>query len=237
MIVIGDALQPPYGGVFEGLGDFYNYYTIIDANNDGYTWTYHEDSHSAFYPYNYAQAANDWLISPPLQVEEGRVYTLIFSAFSSHSEFLESMLVTFGYDRTPVDNRLVLDLEEVPAMDEQGGIATYEVDMLAEQSGTAFYAFQCYSPKYHEYLFLHNIQFKDRDADGISSVKKHNSTFLATPQKGQLLLVNPSATTLRVVGASGQTLFTTSEANAQLPLAPGVYVVTDGKSSQKVVVR
>lgn len=237
MIVIGDALQPPYGGVFEGLGDFYNYYTIIDANNDGHTWTYHEDSHSAFYPYNYAQAANDWLISPPLQVEEGRVYTLIFSAFSSHSEFLESMLVTFGYDRTPVDNRLVLDLEEVPAMDEQGGIATYEVDMLAEQSGTAFYAFQCYSPKYHEYLFLHNIQFKDRDADGISSVKKHNSTFLATPQKGQLLLVNPSAASLRVVGASGQTLFTTSEANAQLPLAPGIYVVTDGTTSQKVVVK
>lgn len=237
MIVIGDALQPPYGGVFQGLGDFYNYYTIIDANNDGFTWTYHEDSKSAYYPYNYAQAANDWLISPPIQVEEGRVYTLIFSAFSSHSELLESMLVTFGYDRTPVDNRLILDLEEVPNMDEQGGIATYEIDILAEQSGTAFYAFQCYSPKYYEYLFLHNIQFKERDADGISSVKKHNSPFLATPQKGQLLLVNPSAAALRVLNASGQTLHTTSEANAQLPLTPGVYVVTDGTTSQKVVVK
>ena len=46
--------------------DMYNYYTILDENNDRFTWSYDKNTASAYYGYNMYNDADDWLISPPI---------------------------------------------------------------------------------------------------------------------------------------------------------------------------
>ncbi len=79
----------------------YNYYTILDENNDRFTWSYDKNTASAYYGYNMYNDADDWLISPPINYKGGKEYVLKFKAYSSLSSYLESMEVKFGDERTP----------------------------------------------------------------------------------------------------------------------------------------
>lgn len=52
--------------------DTFATWTVIDANNDTYTWVY--NSEDAYYKQNKSSAANDWLISPAVHLEGGKTY-------------------------------------------------------------------------------------------------------------------------------------------------------------------
>lgn len=238
MIVAGDPIEPPFGGVPSDWSDVYNYYTILDENADGYTWTYDSESGAIYYPYNYAEAANDWLISPPLQLQKSKEYILSFGCFSSHDEYLESLRVTIGDGKTPAqqDNTLI-DLPEVPALDENDALSTYAVRFSVPADGVYYYGFKVYSPKYYEYLFLYNIQLKEAVPEGIGSATHTTANFSATATGHSLRVINPTGATLHVLGTAGQTLAVKADKQFTLTLPAGVYLVTDGKHTQKVMVR
>ena len=79
------GLTPPYTQDFYYSSDF-NTMTIIDANNDGYKWSYSEWS----FPGNYSNAArlspnsangaDDWMITPALELKAGYAYNFSFKA-------------------------------------------------------------------------------------------------------------------------------------------------------------
>ena len=49
-------------------------YTIVDANSDGSTWG--SDFRSARYTFSNTNAADDWLITPPLKMMANVKYTI-----------------------------------------------------------------------------------------------------------------------------------------------------------------
>lgn len=60
-------------------------WTIVDANNDGHTWTYTNPTESAngrtYYDYSNEKDADDWLISPVISVAKDEYITLDMSMF------------------------------------------------------------------------------------------------------------------------------------------------------------
>ena len=52
--------------------------TIINANDDARTWQYNESTQIAFYQFNMANGADDWLITPTIQLKANSLYTLSF---------------------------------------------------------------------------------------------------------------------------------------------------------------
>lgn len=239
MIVVGDPLEPPFGGVFRSEFDMYNYYTVIDNNEDRYTWYYDDDSKSAYYPYNYALPADDWLISPPFRLEKDKVYSLKFAAFSSNADYLESLKVTLGRGKTPEEQRTVLlDLQQVPAIDDEGTINVYNISFENNIDGTWYFAFQACSAAYCEYLYLHDIRLVDAEADGISSTTTTApATFFANAVEGGLRTLSPEGRALRIYNAAGALVGITSQVEEVTPCPAGIYLVTDGKNSRKVAVR
>lgn len=236
MFVVGAPIEPPFGGVFRSEYDLYNYYTVLDCNHDRYTWYYDESGHSAYYPFNYAQAADDWLISPPLALDASKHYLLSFAAFSSHSEYLESLRVTLGAGKTPEQQtHLLLDLPEVPAINEEGEITNYHIKIDVAQTSTYYYAFQAYSEAYREYLYLYDIRLAEDESAGITTIPTATTVpFIATPIRGGLRLTNPAGHELRICDAAGRLLTSSSQADITLQLSPGIYIVTAGTFSQKV---
>ena len=176
--VVGDPIEPPFGGVFQSREDFYNYYTVIDDNNDRSTWGLDTSSGAAMYFYSYYNDADDWLISPPLRLKAGEEYTLQFGAFSSNEDYLETMDVVLLLGKTVSDvlyNLMAID--PVPALDEDNNLTLYSIPVTVDSDGVYYYGFHVTSPAYSEYLVLYDIEFVD--AAGVNDIAVDPAT--ATP--------------------------------------------------------
>ena len=237
-VVVGAPLTPPYGGIFTTADAMFNYYTILDENHDGYTWSHDSSSGAAVYPYNYQLGADDWFISPGLSLEAKKNYALTFSTFSSNENFPEALKVMFGHGKDPEEfDYELLDLPEVPTIDEENRIATYTLPVTITNSGTYFYGFYAYSPAYSEYLYLYDINFTVSTAEGISKATAEAKAFDAYAKGGKLFVLNPSGKAVSVYNAGGTQLVNTTATRSELPVTPGVYVVKSGSQSLKVLVK
>jgi|GEM_PF-454547 len=235
-VVVGSPLYPPYGGVFTTIGDMYNYYTVLDENNDNYTWLYDTETGAAFYPYNWAQGANDWLISPPIRYDAGAPYQLVFSTFSTSSDYPESMLVTLGKSKKPEGQTdVLLDLPTVPAQEDDGSITTYTLDFTVPETGVYYYGFKAYSKEYQDYLFLYNIQLLG--TTGVEGVVTENRNFDAYAQDGAIKVVNPMNDVVSIYAVNGLLVDQVEEATAKVDVVPGIYIVKSSKSAIKVAVK
>lgn len=82
-----ETLTPPYTQDFYSTSDF-NTMTVIDANSDGNTWTY-----ASYDPYNYSPSgryigaaengADEWMITPALELKAGYTYKFSMKAIGT----------------------------------------------------------------------------------------------------------------------------------------------------------
>ncbi len=74
-VVVGPGKDVPYSEDFSSDASF-DYFTVLDANNDGKTWYRSGDAQTAQYGGDATQKADDWLILPPLKVSKAGYYKL-----------------------------------------------------------------------------------------------------------------------------------------------------------------
>lgn len=146
------VLGIPY---FEGFDtkDAFRQYQILDANGDDNTWTYNTKVCMAQYSCNWTNAADDWLISPEIAMNGGRMYRLEFIYKGFDDRKPEQMSVRLGQGDAPTAYR-----EIVPAMT----IGNYdrlrhESLFAVEADGKYRLAFHAESPADAYYLYLDSI--------------------------------------------------------------------------------
>ena len=71
-------VTPPYSNDF-GSSTLWNWWEVINANNDGSTYTWTLSSNTARYRYNSSKAADDWLVTAPITLEAGKTYKFYIS--------------------------------------------------------------------------------------------------------------------------------------------------------------
>lgn len=107
--VIGNHMDIPYAATFDS-DDEMLLWTIADANGDGAEWqrvtTYQNKSYMKFG--GSRRAADDWLISPPLQLEAGKAYKVIYDDWCLVPSYAPTYEVTFGTGNTPETQQNVL---------------------------------------------------------------------------------------------------------------------------------
>lgn len=81
-LIEATPITAPYTGDFSQEGTIDDY-GVIDANNDGKTWTW-SASNGAYYPYSSTNKADDYLILP-IKLEAGKNYNVTVTAASSTS--------------------------------------------------------------------------------------------------------------------------------------------------------
>ena len=235
--IIGAPLDVPYGGMFTEPNDFFDYYTIIDRNGDGYSWVYYTPQMSALYYFNEAQAADDWMISPPVNYEKGKTYELRFYAYSSLMDYPEALEVRFGTGRTPEElPKQLLDIPEVPAVDEDHPLEETVVEFTVEEDGVYHYAFHVYSPAFHEFLYLSNIRVAEKDdGSGIEALAAGSSVTIQ-PGKGCIHIANPEHEAVGVYSLNGVKLMESCESEMSMDVAAGIYLVNAQGEVRKVLV-
>lgn len=235
-LIVGDPLPLPYSTTFDTIADFYNYYQIIDNNQDGYTWVYPniEGYMNPVYMYSETSAADDWIFTPPIVYDAGETYRLTFEAQSSYSEQLEKLEVTFG-DSCSVDRQeQVLD---IPAVSFDG--ETYSVEMVAEEKGIGFFGFHVYSDAFGGNCHIRSVSIEHVETGDTTS----NEAFASVPslrlwvEDGCLRMEgNAEGHEVEVFSVTGVRVYAGRKDSFCLPLETGVYIVRQDGYRKKVLV-
>lgn len=89
------AVTPPFVESFD-TEDSMEKFTVIDSNYDRKTWRYNEEHHAARADYNEDLAMNDWLVTPPVRMEGGKIYRISFRTYGVSADYPETIEVKWG---------------------------------------------------------------------------------------------------------------------------------------------
>lgn len=150
-IYIG-AVVPSYTEDF-GDKDALRYYTVIDADGDRLTWECSPIDRAARIAWNNNAAADehkdDWLISPPLRLQAGKVYKFTYGARKLYDA--ETLTVCLG--RNPRVDAMTTVL--VPTMQVTGDKKEEKtLDLTVEADGIYFIGFHATSPRTSGSLYI-----------------------------------------------------------------------------------
>ena len=143
-VTFGDKIEPPYHEGFDTESAL-NLYTIVDANDDGNTWTYCADD-------SYGQPAvkieygsydhDDWIITPPISLKAGAIYNVTYRVASKGTSYPEILEVKYGEE--PTAEAMVNILSEQTEITNKE-YATVKKELTVTKDGAYYIGFHCTS--------------------------------------------------------------------------------------------
>lgn len=233
-VTVGDEMAIPFMETFEIPQTFANW-TIVDANNDGYTWRYSTELRAAIYEWSLSDDfADDWLISPPFTLEPGYEYHFSIDAVNSISNQIEKMEVFLGTDVTVESmTRTLIPLTDI---DCAGEYIRLTESFKEETGGKYRIGIHVCSETHIGDLVVKNIGM-EKGNSGIDVISDTDLLHI-TVVDGRLCVDNRTATAAAVYSIDGL-----CRANVQAgqygewDLPAGIYIVKSANSVHKVLVR
>ncbi len=152
-------ITPPYTDYFEYFDDFWE---VIDVRGDGNTWAQYDDSdrYSARYSYSSSYAADDWLVTPPVYLEAGKIYKFSIDARVYSSNYPEKMEVKLasGHTASALSNGTTVIAERELTNTSYSTLANDGVTVST--SGYYYFGIHATSAKNQYYLYVSNFAIK-----------------------------------------------------------------------------
>ncbi len=144
-------------------------WTVIDANNDGYTWDLgvgytaysYSGSNMMYYSFSPDNVADDWLFSSCANLKAGPVYVASFYYRVFLGDFSENM--RFVVAGAPHPDAIIQELDSKEDMHNY----TYQKASYAftvEEDGQYYLGFQAFSEKYRRYIFMDDFALRKANA-------------------------------------------------------------------------
>ena len=195
-----DGLEVPFVEDFSTKAGFGSW-TVIDANNDGYTWNHNSLGGNVEY-FNMMTKADgdDWLISPAIKLEAGKNY--IFSVDAKNSSvYPEKMEVKLG---TNAQAETMSTEVIAPTEISNGTLTTYKGLVKVEETNAYYFGIHAISAQDQMTLTIDNVKVEEDETTGISRI-------------------STTADTSDIFTLQG------TKVNAKAGLAPGIYVINGQK--------
>mgnify|MGYP002622562289 CR=1 FL=1 len=133
-------------------------FSIIDNNSDGSTWKYDEDFKAFLYMYNGQNQADDYLVTLPVHLKAGQLYTVKVNANARDNFFHERFEVVMGKE-TSTDgfNQTLIEATELA----KSKAEDFEANFSVEEEGDYYIAVHAISDADRYYLILHEFDILD----------------------------------------------------------------------------
>ena len=140
----------PYTNGFDTRDDW-EWFTVVNANEDDHTWRYYEQQ--GRYYYDNDNAADDWLLSPLIKLEAGKRYRFSIDTHCYYDN--EQMEVFLG---KAVDTEAMTQ-EVIPStmVDWEEYQAVQNDDVRVSQDGYYCFGIHCITEAYHNVLLVDNF--------------------------------------------------------------------------------
>lgn len=169
--ILGKPFSLPYEESFDSENAF-NRFTVIDANGDGGefgwedpVWKFDNEYYAAFY-YLSSNAADDWLISPALGMQDDKFYKLTFKAYGYYG-YPERLQITVGDEPVAAAQKVVVEKNFSAAQDSPVMLSVY----LPVRNGATYIGFHNVSQpgeKGHtDHLSIDNISVEAIASSGV----------------------------------------------------------------------
>lgn len=234
-VTVGDELALPIMETFE-IPQTFNTWTIIDANNDTYTWHYSNDVRAAIYEWSVTEpTADDWLVSPKFKLEAGKDYDLAIDVINSIPDQPEKVSVYIG--TSPTVEGMTRNMIPVTDINDASKWTTLTNTFSETTGGTYYIGIRVTSDTHIGDLLVRNISLKENPTSKISALNGDDNSLIINSNSGVLTVTNNSDATAKVFTIDGS-LCGSVEANTtkQFSLNAGVYAITTGSVSKKVLI-
>lgn len=157
---IGCAVPPLYNYLADE--NDMAFFQIIDANNDGETWTFDPVHMAARIKYslaeNYTMPMNDWLVTPRVKLQAGRMYRFALDAGCYFSYTPERLEVKMGTQATPEGMNIQVI---APTVINNTDMKTLEGWINVETDGIYFFGIHAISGADSMYLYVNNVAIEE----------------------------------------------------------------------------
>ena len=235
--VMGKALDIPLTQDFSDLTYFLNQWQAIDANNDGFTWTYYS-------PYGYYQFGNtivcieyllnptigvaesdadEWIITPPLNFEASKAYQIRVTARSITEELLD---VTMARTNAIEDQQVIGLIPVEPSDGTPMPTTDYVVKLPQATEGIHCIGLHLRTElpfDGYTYLQIAGIQVEEVDQTGIADATMQTGVIM---QQGSQLILPQGTENATLYNMSGREVMKTQGNGMSTETLPaGVYLL------------
>ena len=199
-----DPVTPPYTNNFGNNSDF-NLMEVINANDDSRTWTFN-NSNYAQYTYSSSNAADDWLVTAPVYLETGKVYTFSINAWAESSNYPERLEVRMSKDVHTADalsvGKIVIPYTSVTSTSSSNSISNNKIRV--NETGYYYFGIHAVSAADMYNLYVDNLNI------GIGGDPAHDlKAYVSAPTQvyaGQTATVNAKLTNIGDFVETGYTV-------------------------------
>ena len=191
-----EVLTPPFTCDFEDVSEF-DQFSVLDGNNDWNVWEYNIQ-HFVALMYNSWQSANDYLVTPGMNLKGGFIYTFSTDARAYDADYPEKLELWVGTSPT-IEGMTECILPAVTLTLAEW--KTQSADFLPETDGVYYFAVRGVSDPDQYALLINNIKV----SEGINGQVPSRPAFEAVrdPEGEVLATLKVTAPTL---AANGETL-------------------------------
>lgn len=140
-------------------------YTVLDSNKDGHTWEWTGEMFGTYvYKYNKEQNADDWFITPLVQLQAGVEYRFYFDARPMGKDYPETVSAFYGQGMHTSNYTTLLEETEID------GNRLFTLPFTPATSGAYRMAIHVTSPSNRLNLVLDYIGVDGNGVDAISTI-------------------------------------------------------------------
>lgn len=136
-VKLGSHCMVPYVETFDNA-DALDNFNIIDGYDDGYTWAFRDGWNMIQSRYGYKNPMDEWLFTPPIYLETGKLYKLTFTA-SAKRVYPDRLEVKMGQGTSISDMTITLVKDTLFKTDEQIPDVVYDFDLDVKVNKTGDY--------------------------------------------------------------------------------------------------
>lgn len=231
-LVMGPALELPVSFPLSASSDM-DLWTVVDSDGNGHSWKwskgYGDNLSGGHVSYWFDKVvSDDWMISPPLAMQNGKAYRMTFKAQSS-ANTVDSLMVTIG-DKAETPAQLALASFNVEGTD----VVELTVNIPAQTDDMAKYVgFRCVTPTLKSGLTVGDIKIEVDETDGVDAVQANGNLQII----GKTIYTGRAGARVTIVNAVGQTVASGIAANGMFSignLPAGMYVVRVGYDATSI---
>lgn len=225
------SLALPYENNFTTKEDF-EAFASFNVNPSSKTWAWNQSNGNVTLSWDRAYTKDDWLITPPVKVQQGYQYTVSIQARSSSTTYKEQVALAWGSERTPEGMTNIINDGSLMLPNE---MTTVSGNFIAPETATIYIGIQACSAEDQMTLTIDDFSISDGENTfvkalvgngmGINVIAKRNAIRLQGEGEVQICSVDGMAQTILVEGAK------------EVSLVPGIYIVRTAGETRKVVVK
>ena len=144
---------------------------VIDANNDGITWSYDDNNRCAKIPFNNDAMQDDWLLTPAQTFEAGHKYNIEFTVTGGGFWAVESFSASIGTEATASGMTGGTELISRTTLVEKVSKMAYSASFICPRTGTYYFGIHCTSDIGQSTFRVNGISIVDVPGDRPSAPK------------------------------------------------------------------